>query len=82
MRVLVAVGPGKWDKNGKRIPLEVKKDDHPCEPEPGSDQAILLIFKGYRSKNRCFLALKLHFQAQNHPYKGQLVLEVHRLHYC
>ncbi len=28
MRVLVAVGPGKWDKNGKRIPLEVKKDDH------------------------------------------------------
>ena len=24
---VVAVGPGKWDNNGKRIPLEVKKDD-------------------------------------------------------
>ena len=23
----VAVGPGKWDENGKRIPLEVKKGD-------------------------------------------------------
>ena len=25
---VVAVGPGKWDENGKRIPLEVKKGDH------------------------------------------------------
>lgn len=25
---VIAVGPGKWDDNGKRIPLEVKKDDH------------------------------------------------------
>ena len=24
---VVAVGPGKWDENGKRIPLAVKKDD-------------------------------------------------------
>ena len=24
---VVAVGPGKWDENGKRIPLDVKKDD-------------------------------------------------------
>ena len=24
---VVAVGPGKWDKDGKRIPLEVKKGD-------------------------------------------------------
>ena len=24
---IAAVGPGKWDDNGKRIPLEVKKDD-------------------------------------------------------
>jgi len=24
---VVAVGPGKWDQNGKRIPLGVKKDD-------------------------------------------------------
>ena len=24
---VVAVGPGKWDESGKRIPLEVKKDD-------------------------------------------------------
>jgi chaperonin GroES len=24
---VVAVGPGKWDENGKRIPLEVKKAD-------------------------------------------------------
>ncbi len=24
---VVAVGPGKWDENGKRIPLGVKKDD-------------------------------------------------------
>ena len=24
---VVGVGPGKWDENGKRIPLEVKKDD-------------------------------------------------------
>jgi len=24
---VVAVGPGKWDENGKRIPLSVKKDD-------------------------------------------------------
>ena len=24
---VMAVGPGKWDDNGKRIPLEVKKDD-------------------------------------------------------
>ena len=24
---VVAVGPGKWDENGKRIPLEVKKND-------------------------------------------------------
>ncbi len=25
---VVTVGPGKWDENGKRIPLEVKKGDH------------------------------------------------------
>jgi len=25
---VVAVGPGKWDENGKRIPLEVKKGNH------------------------------------------------------
>lgn len=25
---VVAVGPGKLDENGNRIPLEVKKDDH------------------------------------------------------
>jgi chaperonin GroES len=24
---VVAVGPGKWDENGKRISMEVKKDD-------------------------------------------------------
>jgi chaperonin GroES len=24
---VIAVGPGKWDENGKRIPLDVKKDD-------------------------------------------------------
>ena len=24
---VVAVGPGKWDESGKRIPLEVKRDD-------------------------------------------------------
>ena len=24
---VVVVGPGKWDENGKRIPLEVKKGD-------------------------------------------------------
>jgi chaperonin GroES len=24
---VIAVGPGKWDENGNRIPLEVKKDD-------------------------------------------------------
>jgi chaperonin GroES len=24
---IVAAGPGKWDENGKRIPLEVKKGD-------------------------------------------------------
>jgi len=24
---VVAVGPGKWDENGKRFPLEVKKGD-------------------------------------------------------
>jgi chaperonin GroES len=24
---VVAVGPGKWDENGNRIPLEVKKGD-------------------------------------------------------
>ena len=24
---VIAVGPGKWDEDGKRIPLEVKKDD-------------------------------------------------------
>jgi chaperonin GroES len=24
---VIAVGPGKWDENGKRIPMEVKKDD-------------------------------------------------------
>jgi chaperonin GroES len=24
---IVVAGPGKWDENGKRIPLEVKKDD-------------------------------------------------------
>ncbi len=24
---VMAVGPGKWDENGKRIPLEVKKGD-------------------------------------------------------
>jgi len=28
-----------------------------------------LIFKGYHSKNRCFRALKYHFQGQNHIYK-------------
>jgi chaperonin GroES len=26
--VVVAVGPGKLDDNGKRIPMEVKKGDH------------------------------------------------------
>ena len=25
---IAAVGPGKWDKNGKRTPPEVKKGDH------------------------------------------------------
>jgi chaperonin GroES len=25
---IAAVGPGKWDENGKRIPLEVKKGEH------------------------------------------------------
>ena len=25
---IAAVGPGKWDENGKRIPLDVKKGDH------------------------------------------------------
>ncbi|MGD8386883.1 MAG: co-chaperone GroES [Desulfobacteraceae bacterium] len=24
---VVAVGPGRWDENGNRIPLEVKEDD-------------------------------------------------------
>jgi chaperonin GroES len=24
---IIAVGPGKWDENGKRISLEVKKDN-------------------------------------------------------
>jgi chaperonin GroES len=24
---IAAVGPGKWDENGKRIPLQVKKND-------------------------------------------------------
>lgn len=24
---VIAVGPGKWDENGKRIPLDVKRDD-------------------------------------------------------
>jgi chaperonin GroES len=24
---VIAVGPGKWDDNGKRIPLDVKKGD-------------------------------------------------------
>jgi len=24
---VMAVGPGKWDENGKRIPLDVKKGD-------------------------------------------------------
>ena len=24
---VIAVGPGKWDETGKRIPLDVKKDD-------------------------------------------------------
>ena len=24
---VVAVGPGKWDENGKRVPPEVKKND-------------------------------------------------------
>jgi chaperonin GroES len=24
---VISVGPGKWDDKGKRIPLEVKKDD-------------------------------------------------------
>ena len=24
---IAAVGPGKWDENGKRIPLEIKKGD-------------------------------------------------------
>jgi len=47
----------------------------------GSDQAMLFIFMAYLSKNKCFQALKHHFQGQKHPYKGRLVLEVHRLHY-
>ena len=24
---VIAVGPGKWDENGKRTPLDVKKED-------------------------------------------------------
>ena len=28
MRKVIAVGPGKWDETGKRIPMELKKDDH------------------------------------------------------
>ena len=36
----------------------------------GSDQAILLIFKGYRSENRYFEALKSHFWRQNCPVRN------------
>ena len=43
----------------------------------GSDRAIVLIFKDYRSKNRYFQALKHHFQGQKHAHKGRLVLGVH-----
>ena len=25
---VIAVGPGRWDENGKRIPMELKKNDH------------------------------------------------------
>ncbi len=25
---VIAVGPGKWDETGKRISMELKKDDH------------------------------------------------------
>jgi len=35
----------------------------------GSGQVKLLIFKEYHSKNKCFRALKYHFQGQNHIYK-------------
>ena len=25
---VIAVGPGKWDETGKRIPMELRKNDH------------------------------------------------------
>ncbi len=40
----------------------------------GSGQAILLIFKGYRSKNRCFQALYHPFRAKNGHHRVQMAL--------
>ncbi len=41
----------------------------------GSGQASLLIFNGYRSKNRCFQALYHSFRPQNGHHKVQTALE-------
>ncbi len=40
----------------------------------GSGQASLLIFNGYRSKNRCFQALYHSFRPQNGHYRVQMAL--------
>jgi len=40
----------------------------------GSGQAILLIFNGYRSKNRCFQALYHPFRPQNGHHRVQMAL--------
>jgi len=38
----------------------------------GSDQAMVLIFIRYLSRNRFFRSLKLNFRPQNCPYKQQM----------
>ena len=45
----------------------------------GSGQAILLIFNGYRSKNRCFQALYHPFRPQNGHHKVLMALKADSL---
>ena len=47
----------------------------------GSDQAILLIFKQYPPNNRCFEALKGHFQRINWPRKEWTAPKAHSFLY-
>ena len=42
-RIVLATGPGKWDEDGKRIPLDVKEGDRVIFSKYGYDEVKLKI---------------------------------------